>query len=406
MGLLPGCVACLALDTLAFYVKRKVPDAENETLDSIATMTNRRRRKDRRITQSGAVGGPSTGSGLNFQVDLAIRHTLDAISQALAAPVGNFQISMEPRIVAGAKNVTCWDIRRSDPERVTEVKLRPNRTDIEEWLDRVNRGARHNDSVRFELTYGRGASSLIRAIENLCRIAKEAAGCADKFQALVALEHNADIDAVLAHLTEEPHTSLLRVYARPIDPESLKEEIHFRLQYLVREQDRTRLYESLVATFHEGIQQRATYRVRDLIQETLHAQIELFAPPPSLPRQVPPIVSSAVYILQYCESALPGEVLAAGIECTKKEVNESLSPYLRSGGLSEHDGCWTVGEIRPVIVQENGLRLVAKALRQLLEFIRAYKRSARGWRQIANAVALAKVCQSEDSDLVSCPNGS
>ena len=44
---------------------------------------------------------------------------------------------------------------------------------------------------------------------------------------------------------------------------------------------------------------------------------------------------------------------------------------------------------------------LGKALRQLLEFIRTNNTSALAWRQVPNAIALAKVCQSDDPELVS-----
>ena len=169
---------------------------------------------------------------------------------------------------------------------------------------------------------------------------------------------------------------------------------------MVRPTDGTRLYGFLVAKFHEGIRQRATYRVRDLIQEGRDAGIEFFPPPPSLPRHIPPIVSSAVYVLQYCEAALPTEVLAAGIDCTGREVDEALAQYLGAGGLAEVGGCWKLGEITAPLVQDGGPRLIAKALRHLLEFIAANRRNALAWQQVSNAIGLAKVCQHEDSELV------
>ena len=364
-------------------------------------MGNKKASKGRRGTSSGAVGGPGTGSGLGFQVDFAVRHALEAISRALADPIADFRISMEPRVVTGERDVTCWDVRLTHPERVTEVKLRPKRADIEEWLDRVNLGVRQNADLGFELSYGRGASPLITAIESLCRIATEADGSIDRFRALVSLEHSPAFEAVLGCLTAEPHVSLLRAHVRPIDPESLEEEIQFRLRYMVRAPDRTRLYDLLVTRFHNGIRQRATFRARDLIQEGRDAQIEFFAPPPSLPRHTSTVVSRAIYILQYCDTPLPAEVLAAGIDCTEEEVGESLSQYLDDGVLREDGGCWKVREIRPFVVQDNGLRLIAKALRQLLEFIGTHRRSAPGWRQVPNAIGLAKLCQSEDPELVS-----
>ena len=163
-------------------------------------MGNKKASKGRRGTSSGAVGGPGTGSGLGFQVDFAVRHALEAISRALADPIADFRISMEPRVVTGERDVTCWDVRLTHPERVTEVKLRPKRADIEEWLDRVNLGVRQNADLRFELSYGRGASPLITAIESLCRIATEADGSIDRFRALVSLEHSPAFEAVLGCL--------------------------------------------------------------------------------------------------------------------------------------------------------------------------------------------------------------
>ena len=357
---------------------------------------------NKKATLSGAVGGPGTGSGLNFQVDFAIRQALEAISQALADPIQDFQISMEPRVVTTNGNVTRWDVRLSHPERVTEVKLRPSRADIVEWLECVELGTQQDADLRFELSYGRGAGPLVTAIENLCRIANEADSDIHRFNDLVAVEHSPAIEAVLQCLRTQPQLSLLRVHVAPIDPESLKREINFRLRYLVQEPDRRRLYDILFAKFHRGIEQRATYHVRGLIKESNAAKIEFVVPPTSLPPQsIAPIVSSVVYILQHCETALPTEVLAAGIDCTEEEIDHSLSTHIGAAGLSTDEGCWQVGRIKPLLVHDNGLRFIARALRQLLEFISTHRKSNLGWRQVPNAIALAKVCQSEDSELVS-----
>ena len=219
---------------------------------------------------------------------------------------------MEPRVVTGDGNVTCWDVRLSHPERVTEAKLKPKRAEIIEWLDRVKIGTKQDADREFELFYGRGATPLLGAIERLCRIAKEANGAADRFKDRLNLERNMDIEAVLGHLKTEPHKSLLRVRVTPIDQQSLKRDIQLRTRFLVREPDRTRLYEILFTKFHKGIEQRATYHVRDLIEEAKEARIEFFTPPAFLPQHLAPVVSSAIYILQHCETGLPTEVLGSG----------------------------------------------------------------------------------------------
>ena len=366
------------------------------------TLDKKKGIKDRRITRSGAVGGPGTSAGLNFQVDFAILHALEAISQLFADPLEARQISMEPRVVTGDGNVTCWDVRLSHPERVVEVKLKPKRVEIMEWLGRVEIGMQEDANCRFELFYGRGASPILSAIESLCRIAKEADGNVGRFENLFDLELSPDIEAVMGHLKAKPHVSLLRVRVTPIDQQSLEREIQFSIRHLVCEPDRTRLYDFLFTKFHKGIEQRATYHVRELIKEAHEAQIELFAPPAVLPRHRSPVVSSAIYILQHCETGLPAEVLAAGIDCTIQEIEDSLSEHVGAGGLTSDEGCWAAHPIRPLIAHhDTDLRLIGKALSQLLEFIGANKKSTLGWCQVPNAIALAKVCQSEDSELVS-----
>ena len=373
-----------------------VPRFESNALE------NKKKIKDRRISRSGAVGGPGTGAGLNFQVDFAILQALEEISQTLAGSLEDLRVSMEPRIVTGDGNVTCWDVRLSHPERVTEAKLKPTRGDIFEWIDRVEMGTHQSTDREFELFYGRGAGPVLGAVESLCRIAKEADGNVDRFENLIDLERNSAIDAVLGHLKAEPHVSLLRVRVTPIDQQRLERDIQFRMRYLVGEPARKRLYDFLFAQFHKGIEQRATYHVRDLIKAAEHNQIQFFSPPRVLPQHLAPVVSSAIYILQYCERGLPIEVLAAGTNCTIREIKDALSKHTDAGVFLDGEGCWNFRPIRPSLIHgENGLRLIGKALAQLLEFIRANKKNKLGWRQVPNAIALAKVCQSADSGLVS-----
>lgn len=364
-------------------------------------MSHRKNPGSDRPAPSVAVGGPGTGSGLNYQVDFAVRQALEAMSQALANPIEDLQISMEPRVLAGNRQATCWDLRLSHPERVTEVKLKPRRVDILEWLDRIELATKQNVTCRFELSYGRGATPLLSAIETLCLIAIESDGDIDRFRSLCTLESKKAIAIVLDHLTTAPHVSLSRLTVTPIDTESLQREIRFLLRCLVRESDALRLNDLLSAKFHKGIEQRATYHVHHLLQEARDAKIEFFSPPPSLPLHLAPAVSSAIHVLQYCETGLPTQVLAAAINCTDRDVNESLSKHVGAAGLSVDEECWRIGPITPPVAHENSVRLLTGALRQLLEFITRHKKSDLGRRQIGNAIALAKLCQTEDSELVS-----
>src|SRR5262245_55766967 len=125
-------------------------------------MSNKQQKK--RHVQSGAVGGPGTGAGLNFQVDFAVLQALESVSQALVNPLEQREISMEPRLIVG-KSVTSWDVRITPPDIVTEAKLRPKREEILEWLDRVETGLQQSGARHFELFYGRGAGPLLSAVE-------------------------------------------------------------------------------------------------------------------------------------------------------------------------------------------------------------------------------------------------
>lgn len=358
-------------------------------------------RKTNRRTRSGAVGGPGTGGGLNFQVDFGVLQALEAVSRALVNPLEQPEIAMEPRIVSGPTDVTCWDVRISHPDRVTEAKLKPKRAEILEWLDRVAVGAQQNANREFELFYGRGAGPVLRAVEDLCRIAKEASGDADRFQRLVSLERSSDIDLVLEHVKTEPQLTLSRLRVTPVELYSLDKDIQCCLRRLVHESDRKRLYDLLFSKFHKSIEHRTTYKVRDLIDEAKQAGIEFFPPPTFEPQNLEPVVSGAIYILQNCESGLPAEVLAAGLGSTVEDVEQSLFKYVDRRVLTKENDLWAIAPIRPSLVHDQGSQLVAQALRQLLEFISANKKNAQGWDQVPNAIALAKSCQSDDPGVVS-----
>lgn len=364
-------------------------------------MPNKKSAPGRRPTSSGAVGGPATASGTRYQVDFAIRQALEAISHALSDPFGDFRIFMEPRVPTPDGSATCWDVGLSHPNRVTEAKLKPKRTDIIAWLDRVDAATHQQEALEFELFYGRGASPLLSAIEKLCRIAKEADGNSDNFQQLLTIERDSDTDIVLQHLVTQPHLSLLRVRLAPSDPHRLDDEIQFRLRQLVREPDRAQLYNFLFAKFAKGLEQRATYQVRDLMQEANGNHIEFFGPPPSLPRHLSFVLSGAIYILQHCETGLPTEVLARAIGCTTREVDDRLSEHSGASGLNQDEGCWKVGPVRRLMFHDDGAQLIAAALRQLLDFISSHKKNTVGWRQVGNAIALAKICAKSDPELVS-----
>jgi hypothetical protein len=65
-------------------------------------------------TVSGAVGGPSTGAGLSYQINCALLRLLQLFPEVLSLPARNPAIRLEPRELDGA-TVTRWDAGFATP---------------------------------------------------------------------------------------------------------------------------------------------------------------------------------------------------------------------------------------------------------------------------------------------------
>lgn len=78
-----------------------------------------------------------------------------------------------------------------------EAKLEPTRNDIEEWLNHVAVGGKSSPSRKFHLVYHKGAGSHLNQIRKLIRLAKEANGDAELFNALCTGEGVSNEDKFL-----------------------------------------------------------------------------------------------------------------------------------------------------------------------------------------------------------------
>jgi hypothetical protein len=63
---------------------------------------------------SGAFGGPSTGAGLNYQINYGLLRLLQLFPEVLSFPARNPAIRLEPRELDGA-TVTRWDVGFESP---------------------------------------------------------------------------------------------------------------------------------------------------------------------------------------------------------------------------------------------------------------------------------------------------
>ena len=192
-----------------------------------------RKIKTRKASASGAKGGPSTGHGLNYQIDYAIQETLDYMSRALCAPHRVWEVRIEPR-VTGSEGLTTWDVGFDPDNTLFEVKLKPTREDIQQWVERV---ATDIDPTReFHLTYSKGAGRYLDNLDRLIRIALEAKD-ETEFRAKLDAEGVDNRDPYLIALDDEAkaHDSLRRMKADQVPEYLLKSSLEFRARQLAGE---------------------------------------------------------------------------------------------------------------------------------------------------------------------------
>jgi hypothetical protein len=158
---------------------------------------------------SGAVGGPSTGAGLNYQINYALLRLLQLFPEVLSFPARNPAIRLEPRELDGG-TVTRWDAGFENPREVAEVKLNPTREDLDQWVQR-SRAHGGYDGVKFVLVYSKGTIRRLVALSHLIRVAHESGSDAAKFDALVGLEEIRDADGYLSDLGSQPQTLLAKM---------------------------------------------------------------------------------------------------------------------------------------------------------------------------------------------------
>src|SRR5690348_19107 len=113
----------------------------------------------------GAVGGPGTGRGMNFQTDYVVLKARDLISRRLTSPQKYRAIRIEPR-VGRQGSATQWDLGIDPPGSLIEAKLNPTRADILDWLLRMSTAASSPES-QFALVYSKGGGTLLQSLEKL-----------------------------------------------------------------------------------------------------------------------------------------------------------------------------------------------------------------------------------------------
>ena len=147
-------------------------------------------------SHSGAVGGPSTARGVDYQLDYAVYHGLALIAEQLALPYENFTITLEPRQLDDNRE-TRSDIRITSTRTSAELKLHPTRDDILEWIKLV---AADDPTEKHDFVYATASGGLLTSLAALLRLAKEAGNNTEHLQRLAIHEDIKDRDLLFSYL--------------------------------------------------------------------------------------------------------------------------------------------------------------------------------------------------------------
>jgi hypothetical protein len=320
---------------------------------------------------SGATGGPSTGHGMNYQIDYAVYRALDVISRSLCAPYKQWTIRIEPRAVS-KEALTRWDLAIDPPEELIEAKLNPTRQDILDWLDRVQQGRGASPERAFSLVYSKEGGLLLRMLGSLRRIAIEASQDVQTFQQLLEREGLNDAHQILVPLGEGAHTTLQRMTLEQIPEELLARHIQMHARMLAGEQQGKRLIDLLFHKFSEAVSQRTMFFVSDLCQEIARAGIPLHSPPDINPADLCPHAVATLLILQVCPTGLPMEVIAQATCAEPSDLEWELTSLVTAGVLVAEDGLWSVKPLPRKLTRSDMADLLYRALEALLGFIDTY----------------------------------
>ena len=338
---------------------------------------------------SGAVGGPSTGAGLNYQINYAVLRALRLFPEVLTFPLRNPYIRVEPRAITDGE-VTRWDLGFEDPWELAEAKLNPGGDDTNEWLERATK---HGASgvIRFVLVLGKLATRRLISLKKLIRIAEETQHDESQFRALVDFEAVPDSTELLQELGAHPSDLLRRIKLVDLPEHILSDQILFYSKMLAGEEGAPNLRDLLFSKISEAIPARATLYIRDLITVAGERGIALNAHPSVDIPGLPGDVRETILILRECPLPVPCEVLAKILGTTEQELREKLQEARVSSAIAMAGAEWKLVPL-PLPLQHASGELCARGLKAILAFVDAHKYEVVASRQSRNAIALARNC--------------
>jgi tetratricopeptide (TPR) repeat protein len=340
---------------------------------------------------SGAVGGPSTGHGMNYQNLYAVLRALDLIDRCLATPYRAFTISIEPRTAFDGKP-TAWDICTQPDDSFYEVKLNPTRSDVLDWIERSGTASGANPTRIFSLVYSTASGPILASVQQLMRIAVEAVGDKARFNRLIELEEARDAGEICAKTSAPPHEFLTRIRLVQEPESGLDSEIDFRARRISGEKGGKRLRQFLFQKFVEAVPGRKSFDIGESIEELRKEGVEFQPPPEVAASDLSSAAAGTIFLLQTCQSGIPAEAIAQTFSTSVEDLAEQLLPLREKGILSVQEGLWTVRPLPSQVTVHDAANLWGRLLEALLAYIHTHRNAKAGRKQVLNAVEIARKC--------------
>jgi tetratricopeptide (TPR) repeat protein len=349
---------------------------------------------------SGAAGGPATFKGTAYQTEYAIYRTLELITRALATPTMNLSIGMEPRSLHQGDS-TEWDISIAEPRlNVVEAKLAPTRQDIIDWLDRVRQAGDAGSPAHFTLVYSEGRGPLLRRLDDLSRIAREATST-DHLDNLIGNDTDDPQVRIIMETLKESAFALLRRTSLELWPQKvLSKQVTTHVRLLSGESAGRQLSDLLHRKFTIAASSRLRFGINDIILEVRTAGILLQPPPERTAGDVSREAADALLVIQTCKTGVPIEVVADIVALSVADLERELTPFVTDGVLVKAD-LWTMSLVPSQLNPPDATGVLRTALACLLDYVEMDSRTSLARTQVHNILALAKHCRDSDPSLVS-----
>lgn len=324
-----------------------------------------------------------------FQVDYAVWQALILIADYLSSPLNNFQIIIEPRTVS-EDTITRWDIGLQPADLNIEVKINPKRNDIEEWLDQISKTSATTSHRMFRLVYSEGNNPLLKATKKLLQHTIEAGSDFEKFNSLVNKDSISDAEKVLERLGANSHQILQRMSIEQIPEVVLKQQTRVLANQVAGSVGGDRLYNLLFNKFFHGVAERKCFDIKELISEIKEKGIILKIQQEVTYFDYDPLLSASIFLLQFCKSGLPKNVIAKAVGCDIESLNKIGESLIQSGKIVENENTWFINSFLNEATHKHGSEILERALNALFIFINKHKEGETINEQVLNAIAIAK----------------